>query len=252
MPGSPTENNHRMAHSESPGLWRQSKRLSSAEFSRPAGAPYKAQGFFHEEENWRLCVNNHVLKQAPRRGPTLGSMSVSQPVEADAEACSHALSGVLLQKGHPIAFESQKKSATEGNQACQANGPMRDASTGSTKENSVAHDGRSLTKAGQLAQKNGVCSLEATQPGVTAMKKSSTDGSPTMSVGDGQYVLSPPVDFPCMRKEPQTRNIAKKWKRRSNTVRANLERVLKQPKRWADGKHRPFDLHVEGQNIVKS
>ena len=81
------------------------------------------------------------------------------------------------------------------------------------KENFVAHDGMSLMKAGKLAQKNGSHSLEATQLGVIAMKKSSTDGSPTMSVGDGQYVLSRPVDFFCMKKEPQTRNLAKKWKR---------------------------------------
>ncbi|XP_031736960.1 uncharacterized protein LOC116402112 [Cucumis sativus] len=328
MPGSPTENNHRMAQSESPRLWRQSKRLSSAGFARPAGAPYKAQGFLREEENWRLCVNNRVLKQAPWRGPILGSVSMTQPVETYTEACSHALSGVLLQNRHPIAFESQKKSATEGNytmfeeetlaiahslrdgrrgshrltfvkemnndvachfgtrpnlssnqarrrrvmpkpdfeserkksnrgvphvsartQACQADVPMRDASTESTKENSVAHDGRSSTKAGQLAQRNGGRSLEATQPGVTAMKKSSTEGSPTMSVGDGQYVLSRPVDFSCM-KEPQTRNLAKKWKRRLDTVRANLEIVSKRLRRWADGKHRPLDLHVEGQDIV--
>ena len=127
---------------------------------------------------------------------------------------------------------------------------MQDASTESTKENSVAHDGWSSTKAGQLAQRNGGRSLEATQPGVRAMKKSSTEGSPTMSVGDEQYVLSRPVDFSCMKKEPQTRNLAKKWKRRSDTIRANLEKVSKRLRRWADGKHRPLDLDVEGQDIV--
>ena len=62
-----------------------------------------------------MDVNSRVLKQAPRRGPTFGSMSGTQPVEAYTEVCNHALSGVLLQNGHPIAFESQKKSATEGN-----------------------------------------------------------------------------------------------------------------------------------------
>ena len=56
-----------------------------------------------------------MLKQAPRRGPTLGSASVTQPTEAYAEACNHALSGGLLQNRHPIAFKSQKKSAKEGN-----------------------------------------------------------------------------------------------------------------------------------------
>ena len=62
-----------------------------------------------------MGVDNRVLKQAPRRGPTLGSVSVTRPVETYAEACSHVLSGVLLQNRHPIASESQKKSATEGN-----------------------------------------------------------------------------------------------------------------------------------------
>ena len=62
-----------------------------------------------------MGVDNRVLKQAPRRGPTLGSASLTQPIEAYTEACSHALSGVLLQNRHLIASESQKKSATEGN-----------------------------------------------------------------------------------------------------------------------------------------
>ena len=180
-----------------------------------------------------MGVDNHVLKQALRRGPTLGSVSVTQPVEAYAEACNHALSDVLLQNGHPIAFESQKKSATEGNytvfeeetlaiapslrdgrqcshrstfvgevnndvashfgtrpnltssqarrrrdvlkfdfgserkksnhgvshvsartQTCQANGPMRDASKESLQKNSVAQNGMSLTKTGELVQTN--------------------------------------------------------------------------------------------------
>ena len=114
------------------------------------------------------------------------------------------------------------------------------------KENLVAHDGRSLTKAGKSVQKNRGRPLEATQPGVTAVKKSSTDRSPTKSVGDGQHVLSRLVDFPCMKKDPQTHSIAEKWKRRSDTIRANLERFSKWSKRWADGKHRPLDLHVEG------
>ena len=116
-------------------------------------------------------------------------------------------------------FESKRRKSSHGvphvsarTQVCQADGPKRDASKESMKENFVAHDGMSLTKASKLAQKNGGRSLEATQPGVTAMKKSSIDRSPTMCVGDRQYVLSPPVDFPCMKNEPQTRNIAKKWK----------------------------------------
>ena len=149
-------------------------------------------------------------------------------------------------------FGSERKKSNRGvphvsarAPACQADGPMRDASIESMKGNSIM----SLTKVGKLVQKNGGRSLEATLLGVTAMKKSSTDESPTMSVSDGQHAMSRPVDFPCM-KEPQTRNIAEKWKRRSNTVRANLERVSKRPKRWADGKHRLVDLHVEGQDIV--
>ena len=105
-----------------------------------------------------------------------------------------------------LEFESERKKSNRGvphvsarTQACQADGPMRDASTESMKENSVTHDGRSMIKADQLVQKTGGRSLEATQSGVTTMKKSSTDKSPTMSVGDRQYVLSCLVDFPCMK-----------------------------------------------------
>ena len=68
----------------------------------------------------------------------------------------------------------------------------------------------SLTKADKSVQKNGGRSLEATEPGVTAVKKSSTDRSPTKSVGDRKHVLSRLVDFPCMKKDPQTHNVAEK------------------------------------------
>ena len=113
MTKSPTKNECRMAQLESTGPRRQLRRLSCTGFTRLAKASYKAQGFLREEEKGRLGVNSRVLKQAPRRGPTLGSAIVTLPVETYAEACNHALSGVLLQNGHLISFESQKKSATK-------------------------------------------------------------------------------------------------------------------------------------------
>ena len=138
-------------------------------------------------------------------------------------------------------FESERRNSNHGvphvstcTQVCQADGPIRDASKESMKENSVTHDGVSLVKAGKLVQDNWGHSWEATQPGVTAVKKSSTDGNPTESVGDGQHVLPHLVDFPCMKKEPQTRNIAKEWKQRSNyssQSRESLEAVKKMG-RW--------------------
>ena len=166
MSASPTKNSHRMAQSESPGLRRQSRRLSGAGFTSLAKDPYQEQDFLREEENGRLGVDNRVLKQAPRQGPTLGSASVTQPIESYAEACSHALSGVLLQNRHLIASESQKKSATEGN--------------------------HTVFEEEMLAITHGL------RDGRQGSHKS-TDGSPTMSVGDRQYVLSCLVDFPCMK-----------------------------------------------------
>ena len=59
-----------------------------------------------------MCVNNRVLKQAPRRGPTVGSVSGTQPVEAYAKAYGLVSGGILMQNGHPVTADSQKKSDT--------------------------------------------------------------------------------------------------------------------------------------------
>ena len=114
MSESPTKNDCRMAQSESFGLRRQSKRLSGARFTRCAKAPYKAQDFLREEEKGQLCVDNRVLKQAPRRGPTIESVSGTQPVEDYAEAYGPISGDVLMQNGYPVAAESQKQGTAEG------------------------------------------------------------------------------------------------------------------------------------------
>ena len=114
MSESPTRNDHRMAQSKSSGLRRQSRRLSGAGSTRPTRDPYQAQDFLRKEENGQLCVNNRVLKQAPRRGPTFESVSGTQPVEAYAKAYGPVSGGILMQNGHPVTAESQKQSAAEG------------------------------------------------------------------------------------------------------------------------------------------
>ena len=94
MSESPTRNDHRMAQSKSSRLKRQSRRLSGAGSTRPARDPYQAQDFLRKEENGQLCVNNRVLKQAPRRGPTFESVSGTQPVEAYAKAYGPMSGGI--------------------------------------------------------------------------------------------------------------------------------------------------------------
>ena len=90
---SPTKSDCRMAQSESSKLRRQSRRLSGAGFTRPTKALYQAQDCLWKEEKGRLSVDSRVLKQAPRRGTILGSVSVTQPTKAYVEVRSHALSG---------------------------------------------------------------------------------------------------------------------------------------------------------------
>ena len=87
--------------------------MSGVGFTRPVRALYQAQDFLREKEKGRLCIDSRVLKKSPRRGPTLESTDVTQPVEAYAEACNHTLGGVLVQNGHPIRSESLKQSGAE-------------------------------------------------------------------------------------------------------------------------------------------
>ncbi|KAL4026339.1 hypothetical protein IC575_014768 [Cucumis melo] len=53
------------------------------------------------------------LKQAMMEGPLLGIADVTQPFEVETDASDYALGGVLLQNGHPIAYESRKLNAAE-------------------------------------------------------------------------------------------------------------------------------------------
>ncbi|KAA0060640.1 uncharacterized protein E6C27_scaffold22G005260 [Cucumis melo var. makuwa] len=51
------------------------------------------------------------LKQALMEGPLLGIADVTKPFEVEIDASDYALGGVLLQNGHPIAYESRKLNA---------------------------------------------------------------------------------------------------------------------------------------------
>ncbi|KAL0541779.1 hypothetical protein IC582_021836 [Cucumis melo] len=53
------------------------------------------------------------LKQAMMEGPLLGIADVTKPFEVETDASDYAFGGVLLQNGHPIAYESQKLNAVE-------------------------------------------------------------------------------------------------------------------------------------------
>ncbi|KAA0036158.1 putative mitochondrial protein [Cucumis melo var. makuwa] len=46
-------------------------------------------------------------------GPLLGIADVTKPFEVETDASHYALEGVLLQNGHPIAYESRKLNAAE-------------------------------------------------------------------------------------------------------------------------------------------
>ena len=289
------------------------------------------------------CVDNRVPKQASTRGPTFGSVSVTQPIEAHIGVFDYALGYVLVQNGQPVTSMVQRPSTTERSytvseegtfamvhslkdgrqyshrstfvretnnnvtnhfstqpnltssqargqrdmleldfgsehrkgasnraadalsqrknhvipymlahtQACQVDGLMRDSSKESMQKNSVAQNGMSLAKASKIVQKNGVQLLKVTQSCVTTVMNSSTDRSPTESIGGGQLVLSRLVDPPYVRKNPQTRTITKKWKWKSDIVRTFLEEVTKRSKRWVDKKCRPLDFCVGDQVLLK-
>ncbi|KAA0060093.1 uncharacterized protein E6C27_scaffold39G00090 [Cucumis melo var. makuwa] len=53
------------------------------------------------------------LKQAMMEGPLLGIADVTKPFEVETDASDYALGGVLLQNGHPIAYEIRKLNAAE-------------------------------------------------------------------------------------------------------------------------------------------
>ncbi|TYK26611.1 reverse transcriptase [Cucumis melo var. makuwa] len=53
------------------------------------------------------------LKQAMMEGPLLGIADVTKPFKVETDASDYALGGVLLQNGHPIAYESRKLNAAE-------------------------------------------------------------------------------------------------------------------------------------------
>ena len=46
-------------------------------------------------------------------GPVLGIVDVTKPFEVETDASDFAPGGVLLQEGHPIAYESQKLNEAE-------------------------------------------------------------------------------------------------------------------------------------------
>ncbi|XP_022987457.1 uncharacterized protein LOC111485000 [Cucurbita maxima] len=53
------------------------------------------------------------FKNAMMEGPVLGIADMKKPFEVETDASDFALEGVLLQEGHPIAYESQKLKEAE-------------------------------------------------------------------------------------------------------------------------------------------
>ena len=53
------------------------------------------------------------LKATMTRGPILGLVDVTKPFEIETDASDFALGGVLIQEGHPIAYESRKLNDVE-------------------------------------------------------------------------------------------------------------------------------------------
>ena len=47
------------------------------------------------------------------RGPVLGLVDVTKPFEIETDASDFALGGVLIEEGHPIAYESRKLNDAE-------------------------------------------------------------------------------------------------------------------------------------------
>ena len=48
------------------------------------------------------------MKATMTRGPVLGLVNVTKPFEIETDASDLALGSVLIQEGHPIAYESRK------------------------------------------------------------------------------------------------------------------------------------------------
>ncbi|KAL5581856.1 hypothetical protein UlMin_014298 [Ulmus minor] len=59
------------------------------------------------------------LKNAMMRDPVLALPDISKPFEVQTDASDFALGGVLLQEGHPVAYESRKLSGAERRYTCQ-------------------------------------------------------------------------------------------------------------------------------------
>ena len=53
------------------------------------------------------------LKTTMMKGPVFTLLDISKPFEVQTDASDFTLGGVLLQKGHPVAFESHKLSEAE-------------------------------------------------------------------------------------------------------------------------------------------
>ncbi|XP_060673257.1 uncharacterized protein LOC125420382 [Ziziphus jujuba] len=59
------------------------------------------------------------LKEAMMKDPVLALPDITRPFEVQTDASDFALGGVLLQDGHPVAYESRKLSAAERNYTAQ-------------------------------------------------------------------------------------------------------------------------------------
>ncbi|XP_013594832.1 PREDICTED: uncharacterized protein LOC106302997 [Brassica oleracea var. oleracea] len=119
---------YRMAPSELEELCKQLDELLSTGKLRPSKAPYGAPVLFQKKHapltdllkkgktwDWSGPCQEafEELKTAVSQEPVLALPDFSLPFELHTDASDFAIGGVLMQNGHPIAFESRKLNETE-------------------------------------------------------------------------------------------------------------------------------------------
>ncbi|XP_074297249.1 uncharacterized protein LOC141627954 [Silene latifolia] len=153
LPGTrpPARGPYRMAPPELAELRKQLDDLIRSGSIRPSKVPYGAPMLFQKKQDGslRLCIDYRALnkltmrnrypipldinwewsidrkraferlKEAVMQEPVLALPDITKPFEVETNASDYALGGVLLQEGHPVAFESRKLNGAETRYAAQ-------------------------------------------------------------------------------------------------------------------------------------
>ncbi|XP_015941749.1 uncharacterized protein LOC107467224 [Arachis duranensis] len=170
------------------------------------------------------------LKAAITEGPVLALSDYLKVFEVHTDASDYAIGGVLMQEGHPIAFESRKLNDTDRRYTVQE------------KEMTAVVHCKTNVVADALSRKAELAAIYMVEGDIVHTIKEGLHHDP---------LAKKLVELAREGKSPGAYHMIKSWEEQADVTRSYLDKAAKRMKKWADKKRRHTSYQVRDKVMIK-